>query len=99
MGHEVENLPPFDPDGEVVENNIEFADECRRTINEILSGEDDVTLGDIHLSSNVKYGIVCRVDFSTPDDLEDTVNRIMLWRSSDGSLAEFVGLSVPAKKL
>jgi len=99
MAHNIKELPPFGGESEAPANDSDFAVECENAIRVIIKDQRDLKIVKSHISINKEFGPVCRVDFTTPDDRDGSVNRIMLWRLRDGKLAEFSGLNIPALPL
>lgn len=99
LAHKVEGIPPFSAIGEQPANDLEFINECERAALVILEDLPDNKISKQHCSISKKFGLVCRFDFGSSEDPENTVNRIMLWRHGNGDLAEFIGFDIPAPPL
>ena len=99
LPHEIEPLPPFEFQGERPVEDSAFLRECENAIQTYLASEPDIKVFRRHISFNAQFGLVCRADFETPDDSDDSVNRLMFWKLPSGELVEFVGFDIPASPL
>lgn len=96
MEHGVEEMPPFNSVQEAPVEDSELADEFARELDIIVGENPEVEPLRLHITNSLDFGPVCRVDFKTPHDLENSVNRIMLWKLPNGQLVSFFGLNIPA---
>ena len=98
MPHAFMEFPPFECEGEVIVEDSGFENSCKHFVESIRDGNNIVDYTNPHITMNKDFGIVYRVDFSTSNDGEGSVNRIMLWKAN-GRIESFVGLEIPAAPL
>jgi hypothetical protein len=100
MPHSFDEFPPYEVGGETIVEDVELSRECDREFSILKRDQGgDIDLVKSITSFNPKFGPVCRLDFLTPEDSKEAVNRLMLWRLGSGRFAKFVGFNVPTAPL
>lgn len=87
-------VPPILGSGEPILEDEFFKKKCGNFLRRFLLDNQDTQISKKTFTVNKKFGLVCRIRFSTPDDGSETINIILLWQMQNGDLAEFVGLDV-----